>query len=89
MNMFLPNGNKIFLAGEGRLVNLAVAEGHPSTVMSLSFCGQALAVEYGVKNKLTPAVHTLPLSVDDMISDLQLKVMGIRKDVLTEEQKNI
>ncbi|PIU21529.1 MAG: adenosylhomocysteinase [Candidatus Diapherotrites archaeon CG08_land_8_20_14_0_20_34_12] len=83
----LPNGNKVFLAGEGRLVNLAVAEGHPSTVMSLSFCGQALAVEYGVKNKLSPAVHTLPESVDDMISELQLKVMGIRKDVLTEEQK--
>lgn len=83
----LKNGNRIFLAAEGRLVNLAAAEGHPSTIMSLSFCGQALAAEYGVKNKLDPKVHVLPEEIDDMIAQLQLDVMGIKKDSLTAEQE--
>ena len=83
----LENGKKIYLCAEGRLVNLAAAEGHPSEVMSLSFCGQALAVEYGIKNKLEPKVHTLPKEIDEMIAKLQLEVMGIEKDELTEEQK--
>lgn len=83
----LDNGKRIFVAGEGRLVNLAAAEGHPSSVMSLSFCGQALAVEYGVKNKLPAGVHTLPPSIDNEIAELELKVLGIKKDELTKEQK--
>lgn len=83
----LPNGRKIYICGEGRLVNLAAAEGHPSTVMSLSFCGQALAAEYGVKNKLEPGVHVLPKKVDAEIAELQLKAMGIEKDSLTKEQE--
>jgi len=85
----LPSGKKVFLCGEGRLVNLAAAEGHPSEVMSLSFCGQALAAEYCVKNKgkLSPKVHVLPDSVDYEIAELQLKAMGIEKDSLTTEQK--
>ncbi len=85
----LPKGKVLYVAGEGRLVNLASAEGHPSEVMSLSFCGQALACEYLVKNKesLVPGVITLPPEIDDHISKLQLTAMGIAIDELTDEQK--
>jgi len=85
----LKNGRVVYLAGEGRLVNLASAEGHPSEVMSLSFCGQALACEYLVKNKgqLPNDVITLPPEIDDQIAKLQLEAMGISIDKLTEEQK--
>ncbi|MDD5148409.1 MAG: adenosylhomocysteinase, partial [Candidatus ainarchaeum sp.] len=85
----LKNGRKIFLCGEGRLVNLASAEGHPSEVMDLSFCGQALALEYGIKNKgkLKPAVHILPEEVDQQIAELKIKAIGARIDYLTEAQK--
>jgi adenosylhomocysteinase len=78
----------LYVAGEGRLVNLASAEGHPSEVMSLSFCGQALACEYLVKNKgqLPNEVITLPPEIDDEISQLQLNAMGLSKDELTPEQ---
>ncbi len=84
----LKNGRKVYVCGEGRLVNLAAAEGHPSVVMALSFCGQALALEYGVKNKgkLKPGVHVLPREIDDGIARLQLKALGIRHDTLTKEQ---
>jgi len=83
------DGKRIYLAGEGRLVNLAAAEGHPSEVMATSFCGQALAVEYIVKNKnqLKPGVITLPKEIDDQISGLQLEAMGVRKDKMTSEQE--
>ncbi len=86
----LPNGRKVYLCAEGRLVNLAAAEGHPSEVMDLSFCGQALALEYGIKNrgKLGPRVHALPEEIDREIAELKLKAMGIKKDELTAEQKN-
>lgn len=79
----------IYLCGQGRLVNLACAEGHPSVVMSLSFCGQALALEYGLKNagKLDAKVHVLPEKVDNEIAWLQLKSIGINIDKLTPEQK--
>lgn len=79
----------IFVAAEGRLVNLAAAEGHPSAVMATSFCGQALAVEYLAKNKgkLPASVITLPGAVDDAIAQLQLDAMGIKIDELTKEQK--
>jgi adenosylhomocysteinase len=85
----LKNGNVIYVAGEGRLVNLASAEGHPSEVMSLSFCGQALACEYIVKNKgnMKNEVITLPPEVDQTISELQLAEMGVSVDSLTEEQR--
>ena len=84
----LPSGTVIYVAGEGRLVNLASAEGHPSEVMSLSFCGQALACEYLVKNrgKMAPSVITLPPQIDDEISALQLTAMGVAIDELTAEQ---
>ncbi len=85
----MPSGKVIYVAGEGRLVNLASAEGHPSEVMSLSFCGQALACEYLVKNKgkMKATVITLPPDIDDFISRTQLHVMGIGIDELTAEQK--
>jgi adenosylhomocysteinase len=80
---------KIYILGEGRLINLAAAEGHPSDVMSLSFCGQAAACEFLVKNrgKLKPGVYRLPEEVDIEISKLQLKAMGIKIDTLTPAQQ--
>lgn len=85
----LENGKIVYLIGEGRLVNLAAAEGHPSEVMSLSFCGQALACEYIVKNqgKMPNDVVTLPPEIDEFIAGLQLEAMGVSIDSLTEEQK--
>ncbi len=85
----LENGHKVYLCGEGRLVNLAAAEGHPSEVMDLSFCGQALALEYGIKNKgkLKAGLHNLPAEVDEGIAQLKLRTIGVTIDKLTEEQK--
>ncbi len=85
----LSDGRVLFVLGEGRLVNLAAAEGHPSEVMSLSFCGQALACEYLVRQgeKLGSAVHVLPATVDDTIASLQMVAMGMQYDTMTEEQK--
>jgi len=88
MEEYVLDGKKIFVLGEGRLVNLAAAEGHPSEVMSTSFCGQALACEYGIKNrdKLENRVITLPDEIDDEIAGLQLQAMSINIDELTPEQ---
>lgn len=85
----LGNGRSLYLCGQGRLVNLAAAEGHPSEVMSLSFCGQVLAVEYGVKNagQLETRVHVLPKEIDREIARVQLEAMGVKKDELTAEQQ--
>lgn len=84
----LNNGNKIICLGQGRLVNLSLAEGHPSEVMDTSFCGQALACEYLVKNKenLSPTVITLPEKIDDHIARLRLEAFKINFDKLDEEQ---
>lgn len=80
---------KIYLLGEGRLINLAAAEGHPASVMDMSFATQALATEYVVKNKkkLENKVYNLPESMEIWIADLKLKSMGIETDVLTNEQE--
>ncbi len=90
LDEYTLENKKIFIAGEGRLVNLAAAEGHPSEVMSTSFCGQALACAFAVKNrgKLPNKVITLPEEVDDEIALLQLKALGISIDTLTAEQKH-
>jgi adenosylhomocysteinase len=74
--------------GEGRLINLAAAEGHPASVMDMSFANQALSVEYLVKNKgkLSAGVHLLPGEVDTEIAGLKLKAMGVEYDTLTSEQ---
>ena len=89
LDEYLLNGKKLFVCGEGRLVNLAAAEGHPSEVMATSFCGQALACEYVVKNKgkMKAEVIELPKHIDDDIARLQLNAMGIEFDELTSEQK--
>ncbi len=85
---WLKDGRKINLLGEGRLINLASAEGHPSAVMDMSFANQALASEFLVKNKgkLSNGVHALPKEIDREIAALKLKAMGIDIDVLTPEQ---
>jgi adenosylhomocysteinase len=82
------SGRGIIVLGEGRLINLAAAEGHPASVMDMSFANQALSVEYLVKNKgqLRPGVHTLPEEVDTEIAGLKLKALGISIDELTPEQ---
>lgn len=85
----LKNNKRIYLLGEGRLVNLAAAEGHPSAVMDMSFANQALCAEYMSKNygKLKNTVYSVPDKIDTHISRLKLKSMGISIDTLTPEQK--
>lgn len=85
----LPNGRRLYLLAEGRLVNLVAAEGHPSEVMDMSFSNQALAAEYIAKNhaNLKPIVYRLPAEIDEEIARLKLKAMGISIDELTEEQR--
>jgi adenosylhomocysteinase len=84
----LPNGKRIYLLAEGRLVNLVAAEGHPSEVMDLSFSNQALAVKYLVENhsKIEVKVHRLPDEIDNAIARMKLESMGIEIDTLTERQ---
>jgi adenosylhomocysteinase len=81
------NGHRIMVLGEGRLINLAAAEGHPASVMDMSFANQALSAEYLVKNKGTLAngLHVLPPEVDTEIASLKLEAMGVKIDVLTPE----
>ncbi|MCG2814279.1 MAG: adenosylhomocysteinase, partial [Thermodesulfovibrionales bacterium] len=85
----LMNGKRVYLLGEGRLINLAAAEGHPSAVMDMSFANQALCAEYMVKNyrKLERKVYSVPEKIDAEIAKLKLRSLGIRIDVLTPEQK--
>ena len=85
----LPSGRKIYVLGEGRLVNLAAAEGHPSSVMDMSFANQALSLEYMVKNgrKFQNKVYKVPVEIDESIAKLKLESMGVKIDTLTEEQK--
>lgn len=84
----LKNGKSVVVLGEGRLINLAAAEGHPSAVMDMSFANQALACEYLVKNqgKLEPGLHSIPAEVDKEIARLKLQAMGITIDTLTSDQ---
>jgi len=85
----LRNGRRIYLLAEGRLVNLAAAEGHPASVMDMSFSTQALATEYARKKsgKLEPAVHDVPKAIDSWVAKLKLQSMGITIEKLTAEQK--
>ncbi|MEI3651732.1 MAG: adenosylhomocysteinase [Dolichospermum lemmermannii FEM_B0920] len=84
----LTNGKSVVVLGQGRLINLAAAEGHPSAVMDMSFANQALAVEYLVKNKgsLAAGLHSIPRDVDEEIARLKLQAMGIFIDSLTADQ---
>jgi adenosylhomocysteinase len=85
----MPSGKKVHVLGEGRLVNLAAAEGHPAEVMDMSFANQSLAAEFFVKNKgkLENKVYILPKELDQEVANVKLKAMGISIDKLTEEQK--
>ncbi|MBI2075968.1 MAG: adenosylhomocysteinase [Candidatus Aenigmarchaeota archaeon] len=89
MDEYTLDGKRIFVLGDGRLINLAAAEGHPSEIMSMSFMNQSLAVEYIVKNQgnLEPKVYKLPDDVDHMVAKIQLEALGIQIDELTEAQK--
>jgi adenosylhomocysteinase len=84
----LSDGRRIYILGEGRLINLASAEGHPASVMDMSFANQALSCEYMIKNhdKLENNVYSVPEEIDKEIAKLKLEAMGIRVDVLTTEQ---
>ncbi len=85
----LRDGRRIYLLGEGRLINLAAAEGHPASVMDMSFANQALCVEYlaKMKGKLEPAVYPVPEQIDQEVGRLKLASMNITIDSLTREQK--
>ena len=85
----LPGGKRIYLLGEGRLVNLAAAEGHPASVMDMSFATQTLASEWAVKNrrKLKPQVYDVPKAVEDWVARLKLTSMGLHIDKLSKEQE--
>ncbi len=85
---YLPDGRTIHILGEGRLINLASAEGHPASVMDMSFANQALAAEFMVKNasQLEQKVYSVPEAIDKEIARLKLEAMGVNIDVLTEEQ---
>jgi len=84
----LPNGKSVIVLGEGRLINLASAEGHPSAVMDMSFANQAKGSEYLAlnKGKLEPGIHSIPREVDREIARLKLKAMGVQIDDLSQEQ---
>jgi adenosylhomocysteinase len=86
---WLPDGRRIHLLGEGRLVNLAAAEGHPASVMDMSFANQALGAVYMLRNadKLEKKVYVIPEEVDQEIARLKLEAMGVRIDTLTPDQE--
>ena len=85
----LADGRRIHILGEGRLINLAAAEGHPASVMDMSFANQALSLEYMVKHadELADSVYGVPEAIDHEIARLKLEAMGVQIDVLTEEQE--
>ena len=86
----MGDGRRLYLLGEGRLINLAAAEGHPSAVMDMSFANQALSVEYLAQSahKLEPKVFPVPKDIDEEVGRLKLSAMGIAIDTLTDEQQN-
>jgi adenosylhomocysteinase len=86
---YVVDGKCLHLLGEGRLINLAAAHGHPASVMDMSFATQALVSEYAVKNAdiLEPRVYEVPRSIEEWISTLKLESMGVSIDKLTPEQE--
>ena len=84
----MPDGRRLYLLGQGRLINLAAAEGHPSAVMDMSFANQALSVEYinQLSDKLENKVYSVPREIDDQVGRLKLESMGTKIDTLTDEQ---
>jgi adenosylhomocysteinase len=84
----MADGRRLYVLGEGRLINLAAAHGHPASVMDMSFAAQALATEWAIQNKgkLDHKVHEVPKAVDEWVASLKLQTMGIKVDTLTAEQ---
>jgi adenosylhomocysteinase len=89
MDQYVLDGKRVYALGEGRLINLAAAEGHPSAVMNFSFCNQALAMEFIAKNfkNKPPGVYSLPKELDDEVARVYLNAIGVKFDSLTAEQK--
>lgn len=83
----MPDGRIIYVLGKGRLINLAAAEGHPASVMDMSFAVQALSSEYSLKNDLDVGVHDVPSYIDELVAKLKLESMGTSIDTLTSEQE--
>jgi len=83
----MPDGRRLYLLAQGRLINLAAAEGHPASVMDMSFATQALTTEYSMKHKLSAEVYEVPEAIEDWISITKLDTMDVNIDELTEEQK--
>jgi len=83
----MEDGRKLYLLAEGRLINLAAAEGHPASVMDMSFATQALTTEFAVKNKMEISVHEVSEEIEDYVAKAKLESMGVTIDELTEEQK--
>jgi len=85
----MPDGRRIFLLADGRLVNLSCAEGHPASVMDMSFANQALCAEFMVNQaaELEAGVYEVPVEIDHAIAELKLASMGIKIDTLTDEQE--
>jgi len=85
----LRDGRRVFLLADGRLLNLAAAEGHPAAVMDMSFANQALSAVHIAKNhgSLAPGVYDVPQEIDRNVARLKLESLGVRIDVLTDEQK--
>ncbi len=84
----VPSGHHVMVLGEGRLINLAAAHGHPASVMDMSFAVQALATEWALKNKasLKAQVYNVPAEIDAWVAKLKLQSMGVGIDTLTAEQ---
>ncbi|HZD22892.1 MAG TPA: adenosylhomocysteinase, partial [Acidimicrobiia bacterium] len=85
----MPDGRRILLAAEGRLVNLGAAEGHPADVMDMSFSNQALAAEFLIENEgqLEPQIYTLPKEIDEKVATIKLSHLGGGLEKLTDEQE--
>ena len=83
----LPDGRRLLLVAEGRLVNLAAGEGHPASVMDISFAVQALTVEWLAGAELAPGVHEVPSSIDDEVARTKLAALGVALDELTPAQE--
>ena len=85
----MPDGRKLYLLADGRLVNLAAAEGHPASVMDMSFANQALSAEYMVQNqsKLEKTVYSVPEELDKRVAKMKLEAMAVAIDKLTAEQE--
>jgi len=84
----MPDGRKIYLLADGRLVNLAAGQGHPVEIMDMSFAIQALSVEYLLNHDMEPGVHRVPLELDERVARIKLESSGVRIDVLTKRQKD-